>query len=319
MKTVIDTFIDTFYELVTQIPEGSVSTYGALARALGDIRASRAVGRMLNMNPTPIVVPCHRVVMSDGCIGGFGMGVEKKISILEEEEVSVKDGVVVDFEEKLYDDFTSDFPLDTLREEQNILVDRVVIKDQFEKLEKIAGVDVSYANGVAYGALTLWKGEEEIDEVAVKMDIKFPYIPTYLSYREMPVLLELLKEVERPDAIMVDGNGYLHPRNLGLASHLGVVTDIPTVGVAKSLLLGEVDGNITHSYPISPVFHSGKVVGYAFLSSSRAKNPIYISAGHRMSQDTALELVKRYSIYKIPEPVRHAHASANETRKGDKR
>ncbi len=319
MNPLIDIFTDTFYELVTQIPKGSVSTYGALARALGDVRASRAVGRMLNMNPHPIVVPCHRVVMSDGSIGGFGMGVEKKIRLLGEEGVSVTGGAVVDFKDKLFNDFTTDLLLNKLREEQNKLVDQVVIEDKFESLEKIAGVDVSYADGVAYGALTSWDEDKKVNEVVVEVDVKFPYIPTYLSYRELPVLLDLIEKAEIPDAIMVDGNGYLHPRNLGLASHLGVVTDIPTVGVAKSLLLGEVEGEINHSNPVSPVRHDGKVVGYAFLSSSRAKNPIYVSAGHRMSHHTALELVKEYSMYRIPEPVRHAHRLANEVRKGDKK
>ncbi|MFO8110371.1 MAG: endonuclease V [Thermoplasmata archaeon] len=317
MDALVDTFTDTFYALVKQIPEGKVSTYGALARALGDVRASRAVGRMLNMNPRPVIVPCHRVVMSDGAIGGFGLGVEKKISFLEEEGVFVEGDKVVDFEEKYFDDFTSDLPLNSLREEQDRLVAQVLIEDKHDDLETIMGVDVSYGDELAYGAFTLWQDNEKIDEKTISYKVSFPYIPTYLAYRELPPLLKLIKQIERPDVIMVDGNGYLHPRHLGIASHLGAVTDIPTLGVAKSLLLGEVEGTVSDSDPVSPIRYRGETVGYAFLSSSRAKNPVYVSAGHRLSHGTALKLVKRYCKYKIPEPIRHAHELANKARKGD--
>ncbi len=92
-------FTEYFYTLVKQIPPGRVSTYGALARALGDIRASRAVGRMLNQNPYAPVVPCHRVVMGDGGLGGFGAGIPEKIKRLAKEGVYVSDDRVVDFQD----------------------------------------------------------------------------------------------------------------------------------------------------------------------------------------------------------------------------
>ena len=107
-----------FYALVQQIPAGRVSTYGALARALGDMRSARAVGRMLNLNPTPIVVPCHRVVMGDGTLGGFGLGIEKKIEFLESEGIRIKNGRVMDFKHLFFDDFKTTYPLRHLRKEQ---------------------------------------------------------------------------------------------------------------------------------------------------------------------------------------------------------
>lgn len=317
MKDVVDTFTDSFYSLVKQIPRGRVATYGALARALGDIRASRAVGRMLNLNPRPVIVPCHRVVMSDGAIGGFGLGVEKKMEYLEGEGVFVENGTVVDFQEKYFDAFNSRHPLVALREEQTELATRVLTEDRYDSLETVMGVDVSYGEEMAYAACTVWRENEKIGEKTVKVKVDFPYIPTYLAYRELPPILKLMEKSERPHVIMVDGNGYLHPRNMGIASHLGAVMDIPTMGVAKSLLLGEVEGEVSARNPVSPVRHRGEIAGYAFLGSSRARKPVYVSAGHRLSHDTALKLVKGYCKYKVPEPLRQAHELANEARRGD--
>ncbi len=319
MKEIQGSFVEYFYRLVQQIPRGRVSSYGALARALGDIRAARAVGTMLNQNPRPIEVPCHRVVMSDGSIGGFGMGVDKKVELLEDEGVHVHDGVVDDFEEILFEGFQGPRPLIDIREEQVELKGDVVSKDAHGEIETICGVDVSYGDDRAYGAMTVWDEGEKIHESVVCDEITFPYIPSYLSYRELPVLVKLIKKFGEPDLVMVDGNGTLHPRGLGLASHLGVVMDIPTMGVAKSLLLGSLKETIDHDNISSPVILEGDVKGYALLSSSRAKNPIYISAGHRVSHETAIDIVKENCTYKIPEPIRQAHILATKARKGDER
>ncbi|MFO7992372.1 MAG: endonuclease V [Thermoplasmata archaeon] len=316
VSTIIDSFREDFYSLVQQIPEGKVSTYGALARALGDIRAARAVGKMLNENPRPIIVPCHRVVMSDGKIGGFGMGVPKKIEMLAEEGVEVEDGEVVDFEDVLFEDFESDKPLNKLRGNQEEIKKSIIIKDDFDELEIVGGVDVSYKDYYGYAALSIWEGKEEKAIVFEEGETPFPYISSYLSFRETPLIKKLLEKVEKtPDVLLVDGNGIMHPRGIGLASQLGVMADIPTVGVAKSQLCGKLEDEVTHKDPVSRVLDEGNLLGYAYLSSDRAKNPIYVSPGHRVSHETALEVVKMYCNYKIPDPIRSAHINATKRRK----
>ncbi len=307
-----------FYDMVKQIPEGRVTTYGALARALGDIKAARGVGQMLNQNPYPGVVPCHRVVRSDGTIGGFATGVEKKIKMLAAEGVKVENGSVSSFEEIFFGDFTSSKPLKAIRENQKQAAEYVVFEDEHGSFDVIGGVDVAYKGNTGYAALSLWKEGEMLRVHGAEREIHIPYVPTYLAYRELPPLLEVLKIADpKPDAIIVDGNGRLHPLQVGLASHLGVLGDIPTIGVAKSLLVGEQEFSVDRKDPLSPVIFDGDKVGYAFLSSNRAKNPIYISPGHRVSHRTALEVVKPFCRYKIPDPIRVSHREA--TKRRDKR
>ena len=154
-------FAEYFYSLVKQVPKGKVTTYGALARALGDIRASRAVGRMLNQNPYAPVVPCHRVVMSDGSLGGFGSGIENKIALLKGEGVFVSEGEIEDFSEVLFTEFKSDFPLSMMREEQKKLKDKVKLKDGFSKIKSVAGVDTAYSNS-AYGACVVYDHKSKV-------------------------------------------------------------------------------------------------------------------------------------------------------------
>ncbi len=319
VSNITKSFYKDFYSLVQQIPYGKITTYGALAKALGDIRAARTVGKMLNENPRPIIVPCHRVVMSDGSVGGFGMGIQKKRELLKDEGISLDDDRIVDFEKKLFADFITDKPLEGLREEQFRLASRVKLKDDIGTIKTVGGLDVAYLDNLGFASTSFWEGSEEKYTHTVKSDVTFPYIPTYLSFREMPLLLELLEEIEqKPDILMVDGNGIMHPIGLGLASHLGVEMDIPTIGVAKSLLCGKLEHDISHGEPVSRVLLDDDIIGYALLSSKRAKNPIYISPGHCISSESALEITKKYCQYKIPNPIRGAHMKANELRNQEK-
>jgi len=297
------------YDLVRQIPPGRISTYGAVAKALGDIKASRAVGRMMNQNPDADTMPCFRIVYSDGKLGGFGLGIDDKIRRLKNDKIEVNDGKIVDFQNVFFNDYKTDFPLIKLRQEQIELSKNIKIEDDFNKIETIAGFDIAYPKNEfdkACGASVVIDYEtlEIVEQKTIFLNTEFPYIPTYLSYREFPVINHLIKILdEKPSLIMIDGNGILHPNNCGIASYAGVRLGIPSIGVAKSLLCGDVKNSI--------VYIDEKKVGYAALSKN-AKKPIYISPGHRVSLETSKKIVKNLQKYKIPEPLRQSHILANE-------
>lgn len=309
-------FVDYFYSLVKQIPEGKVSTYGDLAKALGDLRASRAVGRMLNANPYAPIVPCHRVVMSDGSLGGFGGGMDKKIELLEKEGVKVSDNMLVDFKRVVFKDFKTDYPLQKLREEQKRLRKSVKLEDDFLAIEKVGGVDVAYdAKGFGACAVFDYGSRSILERRTVEIEVDIPYIPTYLAFRELPVIEELIKKLKsKTTMLLIDGNGVLHPYGMGIASHVGVKLGVPTIGVAKTLLCGNLKKDVSSVGDYSEVEYEGRVIGFAFKSSPRAKKPIYISPGHKVSFETALSVVRRFCKHKLPEPIREAHALATKAR-----
>jgi len=298
------------YDLVRQIPDGKVSTYGAVAKALGDIRASRAVGWMMNQNPDADSMPCFKIVHSDGRLGGFGLGIDDKIRRLNADNILVKDGKLVDFDSLFFDEFNTKFPLKQLHKEQEMLSVKVKTDDGFSEIETVAGIDVAYPNNAfdsACGACVIidYQTKEILEEKTIFAKTMFPYIPTYLFYREFPVVEKLMKKItKKPSVILFDGNGVLHPKQLGLASHAGVCLKIPTIGVAKRLLYGSVNkDNITFQ---------GKVRGYAFQLKKNIK-PVFVSSGHNVSLKTSVEIVKNLSVYKNPEPLRRAHFLAKQT------
>jgi deoxyribonuclease V len=296
------------YGLVRQIPDGMISSYGAVAKALGDKIAARAVGRMMNQNPDADSMPCYKIVHSDGRVGGFGLGIDDKIRRLNKVNISVKNGKIVDFEKVFFEDFKTDYPLKKLRQEQIQLSKKVKLKDGFTEIETVAGIDVAYTKNefkdVCGVCIVMdYKTKQIIEEKIVFAKTYFPYISTYLSYRELPVVEKLIKNLEsKPTVLMLDGNGVLHPYGIGLASHTGIILDVPTVGVAKNLLYGRLENNI--------VKIDNKKRGYALFSSKRVRKPVYVSPGHEISFETSLDVVKHLNLYKIPEPLRQAHILA---------
>jgi deoxyribonuclease V len=300
--------IEYTYNLVKQIPEGKISTYGNIAKALGDIKASRAVGRMMNQNPDADKMPCFKIVYSDGRLGGFGLGIEDKIRRLNNENIDVKNEKIVDFEDVLFNDFKTDFPLKKLRSKQIKMSKNVEINDDFDDIETVAGFDVAYSKNDyddCCGSCVVmeYKTQKIIEEKTVKSKTRFPYIPTYLSFRELPIYKKLLDILEsKPTIIMIDGNGILHPYGFGIASQVGICFDIPSIGVAKSKLYGRLEKNM--------VKINNKLTGYSFFSSSRIKKPVYVSPGHKISFKTSLDVVRNLCLYKNPEPLRQAHKLA---------
>jgi len=311
-------FCDSVLKLTSQIPVGKVSTYKGLAIALGDEVAARCVGGVLGNNPTPVKIPCHRVVHSDGRIGGYKLGVEKKIELLEKEGHIIKDknrredAKIENLKNHLYVDWRSDYPLKKMKKIQNELSSRVIIKDVKDYSNAIlCGTDVAYdsKNGeYGFGVLVVQTHPQyEFQRTfSVKGRIEFPYIPTYLSFREMPIIEKLIgiavKCGIQKDRIllMVDGNGILHPRGIGIASHIGVKLDIATIGIAKRLLCGEIKGD--------RVFVNAVLCG-------RKIGKVYVSPGHKISLETATSIVKKLMKNGVPKLLRQAHIYAKEMRR----
>lgn len=145
--------------------------------------------------------------------------------------------------------------------------------------------------------------------------VNFPYISTFLAFRELPLMLKLYQSLEfKPDVIFIDGQGISHPRGCGIASHFGVETGAITVGVAKKKLCGDHDAVGEHRGSFSYLIYNKSIVGVAIRTKDKTK-PIYVSIGHKLSLERAIELVLKTSIYRIPEPLRLAHNFLQKIRK----
>lgn len=289
------------HEAVGQIPPGMVSTYGDIASALGDSIAARAVGEVLSGLPNKVDMPKHRVVRSDGKVSDEAGAA----NLLEAEGVDIADGSVIDLRSRRFTDLHVEPVLSKLQAEQAGVRDRVIGHDDFGELCHVAGLDVSYHGLRGFGAISVhdpWTGEQ-VEERTIEREVRFPYIPTYLAYRELPVLRPLMTE-KAGTIYLVDGHGVLHPRGAGIASHIGVTLNLPTVGAAKSALVGKfldpVDGRV-------PLVIGSEVRGYRIGEGSRTT---FVSVGHRVSLDTAAEICERLLDRGIPRPLRKAHNAA---------
>ena len=196
---------------------------------------------------------------------------------------------------------------------QHSLAGRVSLTPDFGTLEVVAGVDMS-ATGVARAAVVLLSYPDyEVLEVArAERPLVFPYVPGLLSFREGPAVLAAFEKLSRlPDLIFFDGQGIAHPRKIGIASHMGLLLDLPSIGVAKSPLA--VSGPEPGSEPGSVSEwknRRGEVVAAAVRTKLRSK-PLYISPGHKIDLDTSVRLVlEACRGYRLPEPTRQAHNAA---------
>jgi deoxyribonuclease V len=150
-------------------------------------------------------------------------------------------------------------------------------------------------------------GLTPVDSCCSVGEVTFPYIPGLLSFREIPPLLPVLKKAPRPDLIIVDGHGTAHPRGLGLACHLGLIAGVPTIGCAKSLLVGTCEKPGERRGDITPITYGGETVGYA-LRSRKGSKPVYVSPGHLLDPMEAVKGVQMcLKGYRLPEPTRLAH------------
>jgi deoxyribonuclease V len=201
------------------------------------------------------------------------------------------------------------------KEIQLSLAKKVVAESEGIDLQLVAGIDISSPNaqGVARGAVVvLCYPELSIVEVKVAEDkIAFPYIPGLLSFRESPLILAVCEKLDStPDLILVDGQGIAHPRRLGLASHLGLFLDLPTIGCAKSILCGRHQPVGEEAGSHAELLDNGELIGAALRTKSGVR-PIYVSVGHKIDLASALQwVINCCRGYRIPEPTRLAHLAA---------
>ncbi len=200
---------------------------------------------------------------------------------------------------------------------QNRLRRQVVAEGEPGEVRYVAGVDMGLRDGALRAAAVVlaFPALAVVETSVAERMLEFPYVPGLLSFREAPAILEALGALAlEPDLIFVDGQGMAHPRRFGIAAHLGVLLEKPTVGCAKSILSGHHEPVGPRLGDRAPLVDHGEVIGYA-LRTRPGTNPVYVSVGHRIGLAAAVEWTLRcLRGYKLPEPIRQAHLLAS--RKG---
>lgn len=195
-------------------------------------------------------------------------------------------------------------------------------ESDFSTIQTIAAADVSCNKfeNILYTAVVLVRFSDlQIINALTKISsTTFPYLPGFLSFREAPAVLDIFKELsDPPEVLMCDGQGIAHPRGLGLASHLGLFLNIPTIGCAKSVLVGTYTDPALLKGSHSPMIYQGQMVGAALRSRSNVK-PVFVSCGHKIGLQDSIQLVLHTcNRYRIPEPLRMAHQLVNKMRTGN--
>lgn len=192
---------------------------------------------------------------------------------------------------------------------QRELAAKLVKENRVGEVKTVAGLDASYKEGqaVAVAVLFSYPELEQLEHVTLRRPIAFPYIPGLLSFREAPGVIEAVDTLSRrPDLLLIDAHGYSHPRRFGLASHVGVYLDIPSIGVAKTLLVGKYDEPAPEQGAFSWLRQKDEVIGAVVRTRARVR-PLFVSIGHRVDLETAVSFVLACCRgYRLPEPTRIA-------------
>jgi deoxyribonuclease V len=272
-------FYEALTKLIDQIPDDMISTPLHIAEALGDRRAVRAVSTAIQREEF--------------------QGAKQKVLLAQGRKF------------KVFREFKSDLPLKRLMEFQEAMSKRIVREDNLNYMDMklIGGVDVTYRDNEAYAVCVVVDRRHHIVESAsARVDVSFPYIPRYLSFREAPAVEATAKLISSFDVLMVNGHGVAHPRGCGLASHVGLDLEASTIGVARNRLVGAVSEEFEG---LAPLLYNGEVVG---VKLSRVDySPIFVSVGHNISLETSVEVVRSMmERTRLPEPLRLAHRASNE-------
>lgn len=205
---------------------------------------------------------------------------------------------------------------------QKSLRRKIVLRDDFDKVELIAGADVGYLQGTdrAFAAMVVFSYPEMrvLEESHISLRVSFPYIPGLLSFREGPALVEVFRRLEKiPDVIVFDGQGIAHPRRMGIATHMGILLDKPTIGCAKSVLVGKYKEppDVVGAYTF---LQDGEDILGVALRTKRGVKPVFISPGYRITWKRSLEIILlTLGTYRIPQVTRKAHLLVERIKKDE--
>ena len=207
---------------------------------------------------------------------------------------------------------------------QESLRERVELEDRFGDIRHVAGADLAFdpETDVAFAGVIVYRfpGLEEVERRMARRKLRFPYVPGLLSFRECPILLAAFARLRtEPDLILIDGHGRAHPRRFGIACHIGILFDKPTIGCAKSRLVGEHQEPSERAGSTAPLMLEGERLGVV-LRTRDGVRPIYVTTGHRVSLDSALGLVKQcLDGFRIPKPTREADHYVRDLRRAYQR
>lgn len=273
-------FHATLRRFLEQIPDNWITTPRHLALALGDPVAERAVKEALDRKE----------------LGALASKVTEK----------------ADPQGRIFTAFDSDKPLRRLAELQRTMAERIILEDSPGDIHSVAGVDAAYSGDEAYAVCVIMDSEANVTESRSAItSAPFPYIPGYLAFREAPAILSATRKASGFDVLLVNGHGVAHPQGCGLATFVGLELDMPTIGVARRMLVGDVEVGGDHW---APIFFEGVVVGAEIRDLGKA--PVYVSPGHRMSLESSVEIVRGLRVKGgMPEPLRLAHMKAEEERR----
>ncbi len=210
---------------------------------------------------------------------------------------------------------------EAIRIQQN-LRKRIISGDNLPKIKKIAGVDVAFSDNQAVCAVCIFEypGVNLIETARVKDKISFPYVPGLLTFREGPCILKAFRKLKyKPDLVLFDGQGICHPRRMGIATHLGIVLDIPSIGCAKSHLYGvyQMPKDDKGSFSYIHDRRTKEVLGAALRTRKQVKT-LFVSCGYKISLKSAIRIIlKLCPKYRIPQPLRYAHSTAGEYKNYD--
>ena len=207
------------------------------------------------------------------------------------------------------------FSVSKAHKAQSLLSRKIITEDRLPpKIKLVAGVDVAYIGELAIGAVAVLDFEslELLEQQTATSEARFPYVPTLLSFREIPAAVACIKKLRmQPDVFLADGQGIAHPYGGGFARHLGLAIGKPTVGVAKSRLIGEPTMIGDHAFLVL----KERVIG-AVVTTKEGTKPVYVSIGHLISLETAVKIAKQcVRNGRIPEPILQAHKIASEERR----
>lgn len=210
-----------------------------------------------------------------------------------------------------------DLSVDEARALQPKLAEKVIAQTTFDlaAVETVAGVDVGFRHDVAHAAVVVlsYPDLKPVDKAVGREPVTFPYVPGLLTFREGPSVLHALEQLTTwPDLLIFDGQGVAHPRRIGLAAHIGVILDHPSIGCAKSRLTGTYDEPGVDAGDWTPLTDQGETIGAVVRTRAKVK-PVFVSTGHRVELATAIDVVLKCTRrYRLPETTRLAHKLASE-------